>query len=327
MTDARPLLLLDSASLYFRAFFGVPDSVRAPDGTPVNAVRGLLDMVARLVVDRRPARLVACWDDDWRPEFRVAAIPSYKAHRVAREVPGTTGEEEVPEALAAQVPLIVEVLAALGVARVGVPGYEADDVIGTLTAREVARPAGERSPVEVVTGDRDLYQLVDDAAPVRVLSTVKGFKDLLVVDQAVLAERYGVPDGPGYVDMAALRGDPSDGLPGVPGVGEKTAAALVRRYGSLAGVLAARDAADPGLTATQLRRLREAADYLAAAPVVVRVAQDAPVGDVVDAVPRTPADPDALLALAQRWGLASSVQRVVDAFTDLDRPGRPGAPG
>ncbi len=312
MPDAGRLLLLDSASLYFRAFFGVPDSVKAPDGTPVNAVRGLLDMIATLVTDRRPTRLVACWDDDWRPAFRVEAIPSYKAHRVATEVPGTTGVEEVPDLLTPQVPVIAAVLAALGIARVGAPGYEADDVIGTLVAREQAAAAPH--PVDVVTGDRDLFQLVDDATPVRVLYTVKGIRDLDVVDEARLADRYGVRSGAAYADLATLRGDPSDGLPGVPGIGEKTAAALLARYGSLDGVLAARDSGDAGLTATQRRRLTEAADYLAVAPTVVRVARDAPVGDVADALPRTPADPDALVALAERWGLTSSVTRVVDAL-------------
>jgi len=311
MTDGR-LLLLDTASLYFRAYFGVPESAgRAPDGTPVNAVRGLLDVITRLVVDRRPTRLVACWDDDWRPEFRVAAIPSYKAHRVAVEVPGTTGVEEVPDTLAPQVPVIADVLAALGIPRLGAPGFEADDVIGTLVAREAARPAQDRDPVDVVTGDRDLFQLVDDETRVRVLYTVKGIKDLEVVDVARLTERYDIPSGPAYADLAALRGDPSDGLPGVPGIGEKTAAALVRRYGSLDGVLAARDAGDPGLTPTQRRRLTEAADYLAVAPRVVRVATDAPVAQVDDRLPRTPADPDALVALAERWGLANAVTRLV----------------
>ncbi|WP_409141191.1 5'-3' exonuclease H3TH domain-containing protein [Cellulosimicrobium sp. RS] len=316
------LLLLDTASLYFRAFFGVPDSIKAPDGTPVNAVRGLLDMIATLVTDRRPTRLVACWDEDWRPAFRVEAIPSYKAHRVAELVPGTTGVEEVPEKLVAQVPVIVDVLAALGIARVGAAGYEADDVIGTLTAREVARratagatpdPSG-RAAVEVVTGDRDLFQLVDDAAAVRVLYPTKGVKNLDVVDQARLRERYGVATGAAYADMAVLRGDPSDGLPGVPGIGEKTAVALLGRYGDLAGVLAARDAGDPGLTATQRRRLTEAAPYLEVAPLVVRVAPDAPLGDVDDALPTAPADPDALAELGKRWGLGSSVQRLLDAL-------------
>ncbi|MGO1334759.1 MAG: 5'-3' exonuclease [Cellulosimicrobium funkei] len=316
------LLLLDTASLYFRAFFGVPDSIKAPDGTPVNAVRGLLDMIATLVTDRRPTRLVACWDEDWRPAFRVEAIPSYKAHRVAELVPGTTGVEEVPEKLVAQVPVIVDVLAALGIARVGAAGYEADDVIGTLTAREVARraaagaapdPSG-RAAVEVVTGDRDLFQLVDDAAGVRVLYPTKGVKNLDVVDQARLRERYGVATGAAYADMAVLRGDPSDGLPGVPGIGEKTAVALLERYGDLAGVLAARDAGDAGLTATKRRRLTEAAPYLEVAPLVVRVAPDAPLDDVDDALPTAPADPDALAELGERWGLGSSVQRLLDAL-------------
>ncbi|MFI2755091.1 5'-3' exonuclease H3TH domain-containing protein [Cellulomonas sp. P22] len=314
MTDPGPLMLLDTASLYFRAFYGVPDSVRAPDGTPVNAVRGLLDMIARLVDDHRPSRLVACWDDDWRPEFRVAAIPSYKAHRVATEVPGTTGVEDVPEALVPQVPLIAEVLAAFGIARVGAPGYEADDVIGTLVAREEERSDVGRSQVDVVTGDRDLFQLVDDEAGVRVLYTVRGITNLEVIDDARLAERYAVGSGGAYADMAVLRGDPSDGLPGVPGIGEKTAATLIHRYGSLAGVLAARDAGDPGLTATQRRRLQESAAYLDVAPLVVQVASDAPVGEVDDALPATPADPETLVALAERWGLASSVRRVVDAL-------------
>ncbi len=317
--DGR-LLLLDTASLYFRAYFGVPESVgRAPDGSPVNAVRGLLDMITRLVTDRHPTRLVACWDDDWRPAFRVAAIPSYKAHRVVAEVPApggtTTSVEEVPDTLAPQVPVIAEVLAALGIPRLGAPGFEADDVIGTLVAREAARPADERDPVDVITGDRDLFQLVDDDARVRVLYTVKGIKDLEVVDLARLQERYDVPSGAAYADMAALRGDPSDGLPGVVGIGEKTAAALIRRYGSLAGVLAARDAGDKGLTPTQLRRLTEAADYLDVAPTVVRVAADAPVAAVDDRLPTTPADPDALVALAARWGLSSPITRLVTALT------------
>lgn len=350
MTD-RPLLLLDSASLYFRAFFGVPDSVRAPDGTPVNAVRGLLDMIATLVTTRRPDRLVACWDDDWRPQFRVDAIPSYKAHRVAgavtdaaaeaaaSEVPapsasgaaparsattqhggGSVSVEEVPADLEVQVPVIVDVLAALGIARIGAPGFEADDVIGTLVAREVARTGdggAPRTPVEVVTGDRDLFQLVDDEARVSVLYTARGIRDLETVDQARLREKYGVASGPAYADMATLRGDTSDGLPGVRGIGEKTAAQLIGRYGDLAALLAARDAHDPGLTLTQRTRLLEAADYLAVAPVVVQVARDAPVGDVDDALPRTPVDADALVALAERWGLVSSVQRVVEALTKV----------
>lgn len=169
-------MLLDTASLYFRAYFGVPDSVRAPDGTPVNAVRGLLDFIGRLVQDHRPDDLVACWDADWRPQWRVDLIPTYKAHRVAVETgAGVPDEEETPDTLAPQVPVIADVLDALGIARVGAEGYEADDVIGTLTGRAAG-------PVDIVTGDRDLYQLVDDARGVRVLYPLKGVGTLQLTD-------------------------------------------------------------------------------------------------------------------------------------------------
>ena len=303
------LLLLDSASLYFRSFFGVPDSVRAPDGTPVNAVRGFLDTITTLVTERRPSRIVACWDEDWRPAFRVAALPSYKAHRA---VPGSTAEV-VPAALTTQVPIIVEALAAFGIARAGAPGFEADDVIGTLATREAARTTPE--PVDVVTGDRDLFQLVDDAVRTRVLYVGRGLRNLEVVDQGRLREKYGVGTGAGYADLAVLRGDPSDGLPGVPGIGEKTAAGLLARFGTLESLLAARDAEDPALAPLQRRRLLEAADYLAVAPAVVRVAREAPVPEVDDRLPVAPADPEAVVALAERWGLAGPATRLTDALT------------
>ncbi|MGW1838687.1 5'-3' exonuclease [Streptomyces sp. BBFR2] len=302
-------MLLDTASLYFRAYFGVPESVRAPDGTPVNAVRGLLDFIARLVQDHHPDSLVACMDADWRPQWRVDLIPSYKAHRVAAEAPAGSAapdEEEIPDTLSPQVPVIEEVLDALGIARVGAAGYEADDVIGTLTARA-------SGPVDVVTGDRDLYQLVDDARGVRILYPVKGVGTLQLTDEALLREKYGV-DGRGYADLALLRGDPSDGLPGVPGIGEKTAAKLLDAYGDLAGIIAA--AADPAskLTPAQRRRLTEAGPYLAVAPKVVRVATDVPVPEGDFALPREPADPERLESLATRWGLGSSLRRLLDTL-------------
>jgi 5'-3' exonuclease len=310
------LMLVDSASLYFRAFHGVPEKITAPDGTPVNAVRGFLDMVSTLVTLRRPARLVACWDDDWRPAFRVAAVPSYKAHRLA--FPGGSAEQ-VPDTLAPQVPVIAQVLAAFGIARVGHPGLEADDVIGTLATRAVSRAAaalgGATADVDVVTGDRDLFQLVDDATGVRVLYTGRGVRNLETVDEARLRAKYEIASGPAYADMAVLRGDPSDGLPGVPGIGEKTAAALITRYGSLDGLLAAVQAGDPGLAPGTSRRLLAAAEYLAVAPAVVRVVADAPIPPVDDALPATPVDPDALLALADRWGIESSLSRLVTAVS------------
>ncbi|MFJ3280485.1 5'-3' exonuclease [Streptomyces halstedii] len=297
-------MLLDTASLYFRAYFGVPDSVRAPDGTPVNAVRGLLDFIARLVRDHRPDELVACMDADWRPQWRVDLIPTYKAHRVATPAAGgLPDEEEVPDTLSPQVPVIEEVLDALGIARVGVAGYEADDVIGTLTGRAPG-------PVDIVTGDRDLYQLVDDVRGVRVLYPVKGVGTLQVTDEAWLREKYGV-GGAGYVDLALLRGDPSDGLPGVAGIGEKTAAKLLDAFGDLAGIMAAVDDPAARLTPSQRRRLDEARAYVAVAPKVVRVADDVPLPAFDPALPREPRDPAALEALATRWGLGGSLQRLL----------------
>lgn len=302
-TSARSLMLLDTASLYFRAYYGVPDSVRAPDGTPVNAVRGLLDFIARLVQDHGPDDLVACMDFDWRPQWRVELIPSYKAHRVAEEAETGPDAEEVPDTLSPQVPVIDEVLDALGIARVGAAGYEADDVIGTLTGRAAG-------PVDIVTGDRDLFQLVDDARRVRVLYPLKGVGTLGVFDGEALRAKYGV-DGPGYATLALLRGDPSDGLPGVPGVGEKTAGKLLDAYGDLPGIMAAVDDPASKLTPAQRRRLDEARPYLAVAPTVVRVADDVRLPDFDPALPSEPRDPRALEALAARWGLGGSLDRLL----------------
>jgi 5'-3' exonuclease len=295
------LMLLDTASLYFRAFYGVPDTVRAPDGTPVNAVRGLLDMVARLVKARQPGRLVACWDADWRPAFRVAAIPSYKAHRLA----DSSGTEQTPPGLDVQVPVIEEVLTAAGLVIAGAAGFEADDVIGTLAARSA-------DPVDVVTGDRDLFQVVDDARGIRVIYTVRGLLNLDVIDEAAVAAKYGIP-GRAYADFAALRGDPSDGLPGVPGVGEKTAAALIKTFGSIDGITAALDAGHGGFPRGARDKLEKARDYLNVAMPVVRVREDVPLPELEGSLPAVPPDPDRLKELGDRWGLGSSLSRFLTA--------------
>ena len=301
------LMVLDTPSLYFRAYYGVPDSVVAPDGSPVNAVRGLLDFIARLVTDRRPTHLVAAMDADWRPAFRVAAIPSYKEHRLAPE-----GGELVPDALSPQVAVIEEVLDALGIVHFGVPGYEADDVLGTLATRATA-------PVDVVTGDRDLFQLVDDERAVRILYTAaRGVGRAEVIDEAAVTAKYGIP-GRAYADFATLRGDPSDGLPGVPGVGDKTAAALITRYGDLPGLMAALDAGDPAMPAGARLRLDAARAYLAVASAVVKVACDVPLPSYDDLLPRAPKEPAKLVELSERWGLDSPLNRVLAALRANDR--------
>jgi 5'-3' exonuclease len=304
------LLLLDSASLYFRAFFGVPDERSDPNAKQNNAIRGFLDMIASLTTRFQPTHLVACWDNDWRPAFRVAAIPSYKAHRVAEVVAQDEWEEEVPDPLEAQIPVIVQALEALGIPRLGSDGYEADDVIGTLaTASHGVRP------VDVVTGDRDLFQLVDDAHQVRVVYTARGgVRNADVVDEAFLREKYAVANGDAYADMSMLRGDTSDGLPGVAGIGEKTAAALIERYGDLAGLRAAVDRGDPAIKGAQRTRLEAAAAYLDVAPLVVRVARDAPLPDIDLAMPTAVADARLMSQVAADYGVAPSFDRVLTAF-------------
>src|SRR5260370_11375481 len=178
------IMLLDAASMYFRAFYGVPETMTAADGTPVNAVKGLLDMIARLVRARHPARLIACMDASCRPALRVAALPSYKTHRAIPD-----GSEQVPDALNVQLPIIVDVLSAAGIKMAWADGYEADDIIGTLAAQA-------SDPVEVVTGDRDLFQLVDDERGVRIAYIARGLANLELVDEAALTPQSQIPRRP-----------------------------------------------------------------------------------------------------------------------------------
>jgi len=331
MTTER-LLLLDSASLYFRAFYGVPDQRDSSDEPPTNALRGFLDMIATLVTTHKPTHLVACWDNDWRPQFRVDLIPSYKAHRVGEPIgsaptaaPSTgagkvpdqahpasadTAVEEVPDDLSPQVPLIADALAALGLARLGADGFEADDVIGTLVERHRGAMA-----IDVVTGDRDLLQLIDDANDVRVLYTGKGgVREPDQGTQAYLQEKYSVPSGDAYLDMSILRGDTSDGLPGVKGIGDKTAAQLIAAYGSLEGLRAAVADGDPAIKGARRTNLEAAADYLDVAPRVVRVVRDAPVADVDIALPSKVADTRLLSELASTYGITNPINRVLAAL-------------
>src|ERR1700761_2556392 len=272
-------MLLDTASLYYRAFYG----------TPVNAIRGLLDAVARLVRDHRPARLVACLDADWRPAFRTDAIPEYKRHRAEPD-----GSEQTPPGLALQIPLITQVLISAGIAIAEYDGYEADDVIATLAARAA-------QPVDVVTGDRDLFQLVNDKRQVRVFYTIKGLGKLEPVTEAEVSKKYDIP-GDKYADFAVLRGDPSDGLPGAPGIGEKTAAALIRAFGDLDTLKNALDKGHGGFPPGTRKKLEAARPYLDIAPPVVRTATDVP-------LPAVPPDPELLTEIGRELGLGSSLAR------------------
>lgn len=330
------LQLLDLAGIYFRAFFAVPISTTSPDGRPMNAVRGSLDIIARVLADARPTRSIACLDLDWRPAWRVELIDTYKTHRVLEPgsaqasslsvgpdaltgavTPhsGTAGPsadiEVVPDELSPQVPILLNTLAAIGITVAGAVGFEADDVIGTLAAAET------KDPVEVVTGDRDLFQVARDEPPaVTVRYIGAGMSKAKVYSAADVATRFGIPAGT-YAEFAALRGDPSDGLPGVPGVGDKTAATLIGRFGSVEGLVEALDSRNTGLAPGVRTKLANARDYLLVAPKVVRVATDAPVdiepvGD--GALPPEPVDPGALSELVRAHGIGGPVNRLLQAL-------------
>jgi 5'-3' exonuclease len=295
------LMLVDAANLYFRAFYALPESITAPDGRPVNAIRGFLDMSAALIEKRRPTRWVACLDLDWRPAFRVALVPSYKAHRMAKD-----GSEEMPAALEPQIPPLLAVLGAFGLACAGADGFEADDVMATLAHRDT-------EPVEIVSGDRDLLALATDR--VTILYTGKGIAKLEAMGPAEVLAKYGVP-AEHYADFAVLRGDPSDGLPGVPGVGEKTAAALVNRFGSTEEIVAAALAGDDGFPAGAAGKVRAAREYLALAPQAVRGRLDVPLDVIDDRLYPKPRDADQLDELAGALGIRSSVDRLQKAIAN-----------
>ncbi|MEV0292017.1 5'-3' exonuclease [Nocardia sp. NPDC050710] len=313
-TSGGTLLLLDGASLWFRAFYAIPDKITASDGRSVNALRGFTDMVASLITKHGPSRLVVCLDLNWRPQFRVDLVPSYKTHRLDTSAEAAAGAEEVPDRLTPQVEMILEVLAAAGIATGGADGLEADDVLGTLATRE------RTDPVVVVSGDRDLLQLVrdDPAPPVRVLYAGRGLAKAELFGPAEVSAKYGVPlenAGPAYADLATLRGDASDGLPGVAGIGEKSASTLISRFGSLEALVAAVDDPDADLAAGVRAKLRAAEDYVKAAAPVVRVVRDADVElSRSDTLPTTPADPDRLGDLAIAYNAESPVKRLITAM-------------
>jgi 5'-3' exonuclease len=276
-------MFVDGSSLIFRAFFGVPTTMRSPDGRPINGVRGFMDRLATLIVEYRPGRLAVASDEEWRPAWRVDLIPSYKSHRVA---------EPIPPELAPQMPIIHEVLEAVGVDFVGVADHEAEDVIATWTARAEGRT------VDIVSGDRDLFALVRDPE-VRVLYPER--KGLTAVDEAEVTQRYGVP-GRSYSDFAILRGDPSDGLPGLAGVGDKKARELVGRYGGVDGLLAS------GRLGAAER------DYVERARRVVPPVRDLPIELPEGRRAAYPADPERAEALAERHGLRSPFERLLKAL-------------
>lgn len=296
------LMLLDSASLWYRAYYGMPDTLMAPDGTPVNAIRGYIDMTARLISIYKPDRLVACLDGDWRPSWRVELFPEYKANRLEAE----GEEEEEPETLTPQIPILLDLLDLFGIPVVGVDDYEADDVMATYAEME-------KGPIRIVTGDRDLFQMVDDKRDIKVVYLAKGISQHDLVDLKYVSDRYQIP-GERYALFAMFRGDPSDGLPGVRGIGEKGAALIANNFANVDDVLAGAHGAHESLSPALAKKIIAGSDYLKIAPTVVQVARNVSLPRVDISMPKTPKDLSQIYQFKERYGLGASVDRLISAL-------------
>ena len=295
-------MLLDSASLWYRAYYGMPDTLLSPTGMPVNAIRGYLDMTARLIGMYSPNRIVACIEGDWRPSWRVDLFPAYKANRLEDD----SEVEEEPETLTQQIPVLLDLLDAFGIPMVGVDDYEADDVMATFAVRE-------KGPIRIVTGDRDLFQLVDDKRDVKVVYLAKGLSQHDLVDISWVANKYGIP-GDRYALFAMFRGDPSDGLPGVKGIGEKGAALIANNFASVEDALAGAKAGHEVLSASLAKKIIEGADYLKIAPTLVNCARDVAIPSMKIDTPTKPDDLSAIYAIKEEYGLGASVDRLISAL-------------
>ena len=295
------LMLLDSASLWYRAYFGMPDTLLSPSGMPVNAIRGYLDMTSRLLVKYKPDRLVACLEGDWRPSWRVELFPDYKLNRVDEE-----GEEDEPDTLGPQIPVLLDVLDALGIAMVGVDDYEADDLMATFSVKQ-------QGPIRIVTGDRDLFQLVDDKRDVKIVYLAKGISNHDLVDLRWINDKYQIP-GDRYALFAMIRGDSSDGLPGIRGIGEKGAAIIANQFSSLGEVMKAAESSDERLTANIRKKLLESAAYAAIAPKLVGCALDVSIPQMEISMPLRPKSMKKIEELKEEYGLGASIDRIVSAL-------------
>jgi 5'-3' exonuclease len=295
------LMLLDSESLWYRAYFGMPDTLLSPAGMPVNAIRGYLDMTSRLLVKYKPDRLVACLEGDWRPSWRVELFPDYKLNRVDDE-----GQEDEPDTLGPQIPVLLDVLDALGIAMVGVDDYEADDLMATFSVKQ-------QGPIRIVTGDRDLFQLADDKRDVKIVYLAKGISNHDLVDLRWINDKYQIP-GDRYALFAMIRGDSSDGLPGIRGIGEKGAANIANQFSSLGEVMKAAEASDERLTANIRKKLLESAAYAAIAPKLVGCALDVSIPQMEISMPLKPKSMKKIEELKEEYGLGASIDRIVSAL-------------
>ena len=297
------LMLLDSGSLWYRAYYGMPDTLTADDGTPVNAIRGFLDMSARLISTYNPDRMVVCLDGDWRPSWRVELFPAYKANRLEDE---ESDEEAEPDTLTPQIPILLDLLDEIGIPMVGVDDYEADDVMATYAHTHPG-------PTRIVTGDRDLFQLVDDKRDIKVAYLPKGISAHDLVDLNFISQKYSIP-GDRYAMFATFRGDASDGLPGVKGIGEKGAALISTHFASIDDAIVAAQNGDERLPAALARKIVAGMDYLAIAPTVVNCARDVPLPEIELGMPKAPADFSKIYQIKEKYSLGASVDRLISAL-------------
>ena len=295
------LMLLDSASLWYRAYFGMPDTLVSPSGLQVNAIRGYLDMTSKLINLYKPNRIVACLEGDWRPSWRVELFPDYKMNRLDE-----SGEEEEPDTLSPQIPILLDLLEALGFPMLGVDDYEADDLMATFAVNQPG-------PVRIVTGDRDLFQLVDDKRDVKVVYLAKGIANHDLVDLKWIEQKYEIP-GDRYGLFAMIRGDASDGLPGIKGIGEKGAASIAKQFTNLHEVMKAAINDDERLTANIRKKLLESAEYARIAPKLVGCATDVSIPEMKIDLPNKPLDAQKIQDIKEEFGLGTSVDRIMNAL-------------
>ncbi len=295
------LMLIDSASLWYRAYYGMPDTLLSPSGEPINAVKGFIDMTARLVNQYKPDRLALCLDGDWRPSWRVELFPDYKSNRVLDD-----GEEEEPDLLTPQIPIITDFFDALGIPLIGADDYEADDVIATLSRTEAG-------PVRIVTGDRDLFQLVDDDKDVKIAYLAKGISAHDLVDTKWISMKYQIP-GERYGFFSMIRGDASDGLPGIRGIGEKGAAAIAQEFSSMIELIDAAKSSDSRLKPIHQKKILEDLEYAKNATRLVTCVTDVRLPKVDLVTPKEPASRKELAELVDEYGLKTNLQRLESAL-------------
>jgi 5'-3' exonuclease len=290
------LLLIDSASLWYRAFYGMPDTLVSPQNEPINAIRGYLDMVSRLITQYRPRQIIAAIEGDWRPSWRVELFPGYKANRLDEE-----GEEVEPDLLSPQIPILLDVIEKFGIPVVGADDFEADDVIATYAK-------AHSGPIRIATGDRDLFQLVDKSRNVKIAYLAKGISNHDLVDEDWIKQKYGIP-GERYALFSMIRGDTSDGLPGIKGIGEKGAAEIANTFSDIDEVLSALDNNSDRLPLKYQKKFRDSMGYARVMKKLVMCETKVPVPLEIPNLTWSDSLPPELLELKDRYGLGSSIDR------------------